>query len=524
MATASGGFSFGNSTGLFGSSTKTSASTLPTFGTSTSVAPAGLSFGLAKTVSAPTTSTGLPSFGTSSAFGISTTTSGLNFGKPAASVSAFTVSTTSQAKTQPGFGALSSTGTTSTGFGFGQNLLGGGTKTSTGFGTQLTTSANQNANAFSFGGATASVAASVPTSNVQQSLENPKEAQLPQPLLNIYQELSKHIKDQRAKKDEIARFSAQLINRATEEITALKQLVSDGSNGVQRDAIAVENLKCQVSQELKFAEIACRVHDTPLSMQHDYSGPIEYFQYLAQSFETRLITYRKQLDELEAYLSSASPVNQFTPQELFHVLARLNDTFLALASQLHLIHESVKELKDKYSQYRRIVLNDQTDIFGFKPRATQRIGARGIGPCPFSGMAGTTNHEVAANTNISTSSSMPTANTNMFGLGSANLGQQSLMKSSSGISSGMIRSLSFSGLSSRPGTASTSLGSSLTSSMFGKTGFTSTTPQFQLQNPPGTKRGKEGNVHTCTQKKKFESEAASLITCWKSVPCIIREC
>ena len=73
------------------------------------------------------------------------------------------------------------------------------------------------------------------------------------------------------------------------------------------------------------------------------------------------------------------------------------------------------------------------------------------------------------------------------------LGISSLSKSGIGSSSsGMSRSLSFSGLSSRGAGTSLSLGSSLTPSLFGKSLSTAEkTPQFQLQNPPGTKRGKK---------------------------------
>ncbi len=74
------------------------------------------------------------------------------------------------------------------------------------------------------------------------------------------------------------------------------------------------------SQEQKFAEVARRVHDVAPSLQHDNKAPMEYFQYLAGSFEARLISYRQQLDELEMYLSSSSALNEFSPQGMYGLI------------------------------------------------------------------------------------------------------------------------------------------------------------------------------------------------------------
>ncbi|XP_065058876.1 nucleoporin p58/p45-like [Rhopilema esculentum] len=502
MAAASG--TFGGS-GLFGAAS----SGTPAFGTNITSQPSstGFSFGGIK----PTTTSSVGfTFGASQTPALSSTgQTSLGFGgfgtKPAASVSAFSATASTTQSTQPtGLGFLS-TGLNAAST---SSTLGGGL-----FGAKMTVASSIPAAPFQLSSGTGSLfgntssalglqmTAGKTTSNVgEKAPENPKDEQVAQPLMQVYQEVSKHIKDQRAKKDEIARYSAKLILKATEEIAALKQSLAEVSNGMQRDAVGIEGLKGDVTQELNNASLARRLHEIPASFQHDYSAPIEYFCSLVFSFETRVKLYRQQLDELETYLSATTPVQNFNPQDLLSVLRQLNDTFVGLAAQLQGIHEAVQSLKSKYLQYRRVVLNDNTDIFGYKYRNGSRDdGQKGSGPSPFAGLAGPSAVAMAAALNQTTTGGQSTVVGGSFGINK--IGQSSLAKSSGISTTGMSRSLSFSGLSSRGagtslslGTGSSligsSLGSSLTGSLFAKPG-SSTTSQFQLQNPPGTKRGKK---------------------------------
>ena len=67
-------------------------------------------------------------------------------------------------------------------------------------------------------------------------------------------------------------------------------------------------------QELNFAEIARRLHDVPASLHHNYTAPLEYFQWLVVTFESRIKEYKLQLDELEMYLSAPTQTQGFSPQ------------------------------------------------------------------------------------------------------------------------------------------------------------------------------------------------------------------
>jgi len=491
MATASGTL-FGTSSGLFG----TPSTGTPAFGTSsTAVQPAssGFTFGAAKT----TTNASGFSFAGSVAQPSSTGFGLASFGsKPTATASAFSVTKTSSQ--QIGFGSLSTTTSVTTSSSlFGSNLFGAQTATSAStapFQFQASSGGTQGLSLFgnTAGSTTSLPVASSTVATGQKVPENPKDAQVAAPLMQAYEELSKHIKEQRAKKDEITRYSAKLIFKANEDILALKQLVAEVSNGMQRDAVGVEALKSDISQELSFAEIAKRLHEGPASMHIDYTAPMEYFQWLVVTFESRIKEYKQQLDELEMYLSTPAQAEHFSPQDLFSVLQQLNDTFMALAAQLHGIHETVQALKRRYLNYRAVVLNDTSDVFAKKQRAANRESViEGSGPSPFAGLAGPSAVAMAAALNQPNTG---TQNSTLLGsFGVSKIPPTSTTKSGSSFgSTGLSRSLSFTALSSRGAGTSLSLGSSLTGAAFGDFASSSSkTPQFQLQNPPGTKRGKK---------------------------------
>lgn len=67
-------------------------------------------------------------------------------------------------------------------------------------------------------------------------------------------------------------------------------------------------------QELNNAEVAHRIKDAAASLQHDFSASMEYFSRLVYSFETRMNCYRKEIEELETFLSTSTPRTDFTPQ------------------------------------------------------------------------------------------------------------------------------------------------------------------------------------------------------------------
>lgn len=70
-------------------------------------------------------------------------------------------------------------------------------------------------------------------------------------------------------------------------------------------------------QELKNGGICTRLDGVNGFSQLNFTAPIEYFQRLVFSFENRISNYRQELEELEAFLTSTSPIHNFSPQGVF---------------------------------------------------------------------------------------------------------------------------------------------------------------------------------------------------------------
>ena len=458
MATA-GGFSFGSAaatgtSGLFGAKTTTSLTT-PSF-----------SFGA-------TTTTG-------------TSTSSFSFGSTASAVKQPFGATTSVATTAPGFSFGSSAATAASGPSA-TGLFSGFSKPATTTSSVGLFGANPTATAATGLFAATSTAAS--TSVLQtKALETPKEAMVPTELSSLVTDLETHIKSQKDVKEEISKISTEGIATTREEISILKQSIALIANSLQRDSVAVENLKLEVGQELKNAEIAQRIRDISVGLHHDFAAPMEYFQRLVHSFESRINLYRREIEELETCISSSISLYQFTPQDLSNVLRRLNDSFIGLASELQQVHESVKVIKEKYLHFRRVMFNDCYDPF-IARKKLDGVKGKGslVGPSPFPVVQGAGMMALAFKTEAKTSN--------------IDFNNLSGLSSTFAKPAGLTRSLSFGGSAAKPTFGGFGTGFGGGSSLFDKTsagntsslsfGTTSTavTP-FTLQKPPCGKRGK----------------------------------
>ncbi|XP_020619808.1 nucleoporin p58/p45-like [Orbicella faveolata] len=201
-----------------------------------------------------------------------------------------------------------------------------------------------------------------------------KDTALPNPLNEIAEHIKKYVKEQKEHRDEISRVSGSTLEKVREETIALRQALALVSNSIQRDGCAVENLKIDVSQELKNAEIAQRTNDIPPPLQHENVAPQEYFQRLVESFEERMLMYRKQIEIMESHLASLSQGQTLTPQDLSDVMHKVHETFIALAAQLHEFHEAVKVQKEHYLNYRRAYFKESTDIFSSNSKDLSKSG------------------------------------------------------------------------------------------------------------------------------------------------------
>ncbi|XP_056289597.1 nucleoporin p58/p45 isoform X3 [Pseudoliparis swirei] len=290
-----------------------------------------------------------------------------------------------------------------------------------------------------------------------------KDENLPPVICQDVENFQKFVKDQKQVQENISRMSSKAISKVQDDIKSLKQLLSVSASGLQRQALAINKLKLETAQELKNADIALRTQKTPPGLQHENTAPSDYFRSLVEQFEVQLQRYRQQIEELENHLTTQSGGSHITPQDLTLAMQKLYQTFVAQAAQLQSVHENVKILKHQYLSYRRAFLEDSTDVFESKRasnRKWQSTPRVTIGPAPFSSVPNAAAVAMAATL---TQQQQPTP-----GFGSS---------SSSGFN--------FSNPGINPSAGLTFGVSNQTATGFG------TAPLLQLKKPPaGNKRGK----------------------------------
>lgn len=336
-----------------------------------------------------------------------------------------------------------------------------------------------------------------------------KEIPVPHEVVQTVEAYKKYVKDQKNIREEITRISAKPLNKVQEETASLRNLLSVVSNAIQRNVVVVDKLKQETAQELKNVEIAQRTKDTPHGLQYENTAPTEYFHHLVDTFETRMKLFRIKIDQMEKYLSHSQSL-QLSALEFTQLMKQIHETFIALAAELHSVHESVKLQKEHYSNYRKVFYGDLSEPFQVTLTPNKEVGTMKLpstmGPTPFSGMSSAAAMAMASAYNKaqqpSTANAPPTLGLNSstglgLGLGSfGSLGGLGAPNFSFGTSTvkplGSFESALGSG---SVAFDSSTLGYGSLGGNFGYSGSAPATPLYQkplmLQKPPlGNKRGK----------------------------------
>lgn len=108
-----------------------------------------------------------------------------------------------------------------------------------------------------------------------------KEECLPNEIVQTVEAFKKYVAEQKEVREEIFRVSSRPIAKVQEETAALRQLLSTVENGVQRNAVSVERLKRETSEDLKHAEIAHNTKETPVALQYENTAPSLYVYFCA---------------------------------------------------------------------------------------------------------------------------------------------------------------------------------------------------------------------------------------------------
>lgn len=326
----------------------------------------GFPFGSTTSTSAPSLGTGIGAnpLGASTpfgAFGATTTTSAV-FGTtqtaPAFSSSLFPTSTA----TTSAFGSLGAATAAAPGFNFGAP----GTSCF-GTGSTFTTATTSAAPAtIGLGGVDIQTSTSLNGGNPSNKKDSKavKESQIPNELAVTVESFKKYVKEQKAIREEMSRVSSKNIFRVQEQVNTLKQQLSVVSNGLQRNAVAIAKLKEESNCELKNAEIAQRTKDAPASVQYENNAPTEYFEFLANSFEKQMQSYRQQIEQLERHLVSLTQPYTLTTNEWTAIGRRLHDTFVTLAAQLQTVHQEVQLYKEHFINEQKLNHADVRSLLG----------------------------------------------------------------------------------------------------------------------------------------------------------------
>ncbi|XP_037087875.1 nucleoporin p58/p45-like [Pollicipes pollicipes] len=191
-----------------------------------------------------------------------------------------------------------------------------------------------------------------------------KETPVPDEVAQTVAAFQKHVQEQKSEYEQISRHSWAPVQRVREETGALRQLLAAVEASVQRHATAVSKHKHDVGEALKSAEVAQRTSEISPGLQYENLAPQELFERLVQQYEASMVTYKRQIDQLERLLAASDGASFVSPEELMSAIRQLHETFVWLAGHLQTVHEKVQVLKDHYLAYRRSMGGDIADVFG----------------------------------------------------------------------------------------------------------------------------------------------------------------
>lgn len=323
----------------------------------------------------------------------------------------------------------------------------------------------------------------VPGSVAGKADKTVKEESLPAAIVETVEAFKKYVTTQKEVREEIFRVPSQTIAKVQEETAALQQLLSMVENGIQRNAVAVERLKKETSDDLKNAEIAHHTKETPMSLQYENTAPTVYFQKLVEKFNQQMKLYKEQIEELEQHFASLSSTFIFTPAELTATVKKLHTSFVSLAAQLQTIHEAIQRRKGELSLQNGSGLPGDLGSKKLEDRSWSTSTAATLGPTPFSS---TRSDAAQAMASAMARAGQPTVG------GAAPFGAFS-HQPSLGTTGGLGSSMMFGNSSTLGSGGSLMFGATTPFKPLGSDSFGASTSQtFPLQKPPpGNKRGKK---------------------------------
>ncbi|KAG5443465.1 Nucleoporin p58/p45 [Clonorchis sinensis] len=192
----------------------------------------------------------------------------------------------------------------------------------------------------------------------------PQSKDLPvcQEIITSVEQFKHFLTEQKKTREELINLSQQPLFRLKDDVTSMVQQVSAVISGLRRIVAQHDILKGEVLKEEKHIGIAQRNSEIGVSLQMENNATTEYFLNKLLEFDTRVRSYKQELDVLEAGISSQTRPC-LSPKELVALLRQMDNEFICLAAQLHTTYEQVKVLKARYVRNIRALSGDTRSPF-----------------------------------------------------------------------------------------------------------------------------------------------------------------
>jgi len=211
--------------------------------------------------------------------------------------------------------------------------------------------------------------------SVQQPI---KQQTLPKEINALVTGLEEYIKKEKDESNEVAKYSQRQLHKIKDNADTLEILIRSLKSNLQKETSSVRNLSEKAVELQKCVAMAQRTNDTHAALQHENHLPSRYFGELIKDFESTLMVYRAQIENLESHLAAG---NEAVINQLPHSIERLHQTFIALAANLHIVLAQLSKLKQRYLAYRRQCFGETADVFTEKSKSKSEEAL--VGPSPF---------------------------------------------------------------------------------------------------------------------------------------------
>ncbi|VDP75365.1 unnamed protein product [Echinostoma caproni] len=206
----------------------------------------------------------------------------------------------------------------------------------------------------------------------QSQSQQPKDQPLCPELVATVDNFKTFLAEQKKLREELVNLSQQPLVKLKDELSCMMQQVSAVTAGLRRIAAQRERLKEDVRKEETNMGIVQRNADCGPVVQYENNATIEYFLNKLVEFDTRMRSYKQELEVIEEIISSQNRCC-LSPKDLVGLLRQMDNEFICLAAQLHTAYEKVKGLKTRYLRSFRTTSGDSRNPFSEVEAASAKL-------------------------------------------------------------------------------------------------------------------------------------------------------